>query len=384
MKAFVLQRDQIASIAAALVVDELGVRFDRHIDTQTGASWSAETNLFGDEGMELTAQEAAACLARLYRFFGHGAQTPANSKAVTLGDWVDGVAAAVAQQLTVFSFSAAGDEARQITHSADIVYSDAASAANLLYGRRRILSLVSPHSLIGFALSVLTPNLLQAPSIDARTMAPDDLTKFLAFGDALIATPSLWRYIIAQGVYAPDNSMAVFFGEPMTPDLSAEIRQAGFGAQREIYGSTENGLIGWRDAPSDPFALFDQWRRNGDNLRRTTPTGAGIDVTPMDMFAWDGDRRFRLGGRRDGAVQIGAVNVFPERIARKIAEHPDIGSCAVSVSRHAAGADRLVATIVLKSGGPPLETVARSIEVWCRTKLRPHERPRVYNFSAIG
>jgi acyl-coenzyme A synthetase/AMP-(fatty) acid ligase len=104
----------------------------------------------------------------------------------------------------------------------------------------------------------------------------------------------------------------------------------------------------------------------------------------MDLFAWDGDRRFRLGGRRDGAVQIGAVNVFPERIAQKIAEHPDISSCAVSVSRHAAGADRLVATIVLNSGGPPPETVARSIDVWCRARLRPHERPRVYNFSATA
>src|SRR5690606_14313432 len=107
----------------------------------------------------------------------------------------------------------------------------------------------------------------------ARKMTPDELNAALSFGDALIATPSLWRYILAQDIFAPDNAMAVSFGEPMTVELSAKIRKAGFGAQREIYGSTEHGLIGWRDSPSEPFALFDQWARRGEDLRRATPSG---------------------------------------------------------------------------------------------------------------
>lgn len=212
-------------------------------------------------------------------------------------------------------------------------------------------------------------------------MTPDELKKFLAFGDALVATPSLWRYIIAQGVIAPDNAMAVSFGETLTPELSAEIRKAGFGAQRECYGSTETGLIGWRDAPGEPFALFDQWKRDGDILRRATPSGEVVTFEPMDILVWDGDRRFRLGGRRDGAVQIGAVNVFPAQIAEKISAHPLVGACVVTVSRHSGGADRLVATIRLKSGGGPGESAARAIDNWCRSKLRPYERPRVYNFT---
>lgn len=380
MKAFSLTREQIAAVAAALIVDELGARFGRHVDTLTGASWSAETPVF-EGGVELSPEEATACLARLYRFFGHADWTPAAKEGALLGDWADAVGALLARRLAEFSFAAAGDDAREVSHAADVIFADAASVANLLYGRRRILSLVAPHSLIGFILSALTPNLLEAPAVDVRKMSPEELKAALAFGDALVATPSLWRYIISQGVFAPDNAMAVFFGEPMTAELSADIRKAGFGAQREIYGSTEHGLIGWRDAPSDPFALFDQWRRNGDELRRTTPSGAAIVMAPMDLLIWEGERRFRLGGRRDGAVQIGAVNVFPARIAQKIAEHPDIESCEVSVSRHAGGADRLVATIRLATGRAPSEKAARSIDGWCRQKLRPHERPRIYNFA---
>lgn len=380
MKAFSFTKNQVASVAAALAVDELGLNFGRHIDALTSTAWSEETPLF-EGGMELTQEEAAACAGRLFRFFGAGAVLV--GEAWRLGDLVDRISNQIDRAQTKFTFAAAGDGGIEISHRADVIFADAASAANLLYGRRRILSLVAPHSLIGFILSILAPNLLQAPTVDVRGMSPEELKKFLVFGDALIATPSLWRYLMAQGVFAPDNAMAVFFGEPMTPDLAAEIRKAGFGAQRELYGSTEHGLVGWRDSPSDPFVLFDQWRRQGESICRTLPCGKAVEVTPMDMFSWDGDRRFRLGGRRDGAVQIGAVNVFPDRIAQKIAEHPEVARCEVTVAKHAGGADRLIARIELKKGAPPTESTARSIDSWCRTKLRTYERPRLYNYSEL-
>ncbi len=377
MKAFTLSSDQISSVAAALVVDELGVRFGRHIDTLTGSGWTSQT-LLHEGGAELSPEEAVACGARIFRFFSiDGAPDPG---AKLIGDWVKEVEGAILRSLTAFNFNAAGDDANEHEHPADEVFAAAAAAANLLYGRRRILYQVAPHSFIGFILSTLTPNLLDAPSVDVRTMPPDELKSFLAFGDALVATPSLLRYVVTQQMTAPDNTMAISFGEPMTPDLSAAIRKAGFGAQREIYGSTENGLIGWRDSPSDPFALFDHWRREGDILLRTSPSGETRPIEPMDLLIFEGDRRFRLGGRKDGAVQIGGINVFPLRIAAKISEHADIDECKVTVSRHAGGADRLVATIKLKKIGPPSEPLARAIDNWCRQRLRPHERPRIYDF----
>ncbi|MEZ5914351.1 MAG: hypothetical protein R3C42_01825 [Parvularculaceae bacterium] len=381
MKGFTVSEDQLAAIAAALTVDELGARFSRHVDTLTSSGWSASTRL-GGEGAGLSSKEAAACLHRLFAFFGRLDAVPKDLKAEHFGDWVKVLAEAVEDRLTEFSFAAASDERRPFTHAADAIYADAASAANLLYGRRRVLSLVAPHSMIGFVLGVLAPNLLLAPAVDARRMTPDELNASLVFGDALIATPSLWRYILAQGVRAPDNAMAVAFGEPMTVELAAMIRKAGFGAQREIYGTTEHGLIGWRDSPSDPFALFDQWARKGDGLRRETPSGELVDVIAMDIFAWEGERRFRLGGRRDGAVQIGAINVFPDRIAQRIREHPDVAECDVSVSLDSTGGERLVAVITLRSGAAPSESVARSIDVWVRSRLRPYERPRIYNYAA--
>jgi 4-coumarate--CoA ligase (photoactive yellow protein activation family) len=379
VKAFQLTDAQVTAIVAALAVDELGVRFGRHVDTVTRAIWAADTPLF-EAGAELSPAEADACRARVRRFFGVTDDRLALAGA-TFGDWGRAVGAAIGARLTQFAFAVSGDDGREIAHAADAIFADAAAAANLLYGRRRIVSLVAPHVVTAFVLTTLTPNLLRVPAVDARALPPEELRKFLAFGDAVVATPSVWRYLIAQRVYAPDNVLAVSFGETLSPEISAEIRKAGFGAQREIYGSTENGVVAWRDEPSDPFALFDQWARSGDRIERILPSGERAARDCVDSLNWEGERRFRLGVRRDGAIQIGAVAVYPARIAEKIAEHPLVDRCAVSVSRHAGGGDRLVATIRLASGGRPSESAARAIDAWCRTKLRPWERPRVYNYA---
>ncbi|MHA7871144.1 MAG: AMP-binding enzyme, partial [Hyphococcus sp.] len=230
-------------------------------------------------------------------------------------------------------------------------------------------------------LSILTPNLQQIESVDVRGMTPETLSETLLFGDVLVATPTLWRYMMREQLAAPDNTMAVSFGEPMSYELSAEMRKAGFGVMRELYGSTETGLIGWRDSATEPFVLFDHWRREGDQLLRLNPDGGSRAVDAMDLVEWESDRSFRLGGRRDGAVQIGAVNVFPPQVAAALSEHPSIKECRVRAGRRGDGVNRLIAHIVLKPDYRPNDRTAREIDAWCRMKLRQQERPRIYNFE---
>lgn len=381
MKAFCIAPAQIVAVAGSLIADELALRFRRHIDVLTVADWKATTQL-GAQGAGLDEAEARACAGRVARFFDCPAETLSADATETIGGWAESIAARLSSSMTQFVFSAAGRDSMTegCAHAADVIFSDAAAAANLLYGRRRLVSLVAPHSLIGFALTVLTPNLQQIEVYDARGAAPDDLGRKLAFGDAVVATPSLWRYVTREGLRAPDNAMAVSFGEPMSVELAADIRKAGFGAQRELYGSTESGLVGWRDTPAEPFTLFDFWRRDGDSLIRTLPSGETRDVAAMDNLTWETERGFRLGGRRDGAVQIGAVNVFPDKVAETIRSHPLVDDCRIHVARQASGFNRLIAEIKLTRGQAPTEPEARDIDAWCRANLRPQERPRIYSF----
>ncbi len=381
MKAFCIAPSQIVAIAGSLIGDELGLRFRRHVDALTVANWGA-TTMLGADGAGLDQAETQACAGRVARFFGCPEGALNATASTTLGDWAETIGASLYQSMTHFVFSAAGRDSltEGCAHQADEIFADAAAVANLLYGRRRLVSLVAPHSLIGFVLTVLTPNLQQIEVYDARGAAPEDLGRNLAFGDAVVATPSLWRYVIREGLRAPDNAMAVSFGEPMSVELAADIRKAGFGAQRELYGSTESGLVGWRDTPAEPFTLFDFWRREQDALVRILPSGKSRAVTAMDNLTWETDRGFRLTGRRDGAVQIGAVNVFPDKVAETIRGHPLVDDCRIRVARQASGFNRLIAEIKLARGQAPTEPEARDIDAWCRASLRPQERPRIYSF----
>ena len=382
MKSFLISEEQIARVIGAAAADEVSRRFNRHFDFLTIASWSAQTPL-GEGGIALNDEEIAACAARAALFFGLAPDFLLGKPAKHIADWASVISEAIIAKQTRFAFkSAARDEQNAAyIHPADEVLQDAAAAANILHGRRRLLSFVAPHSLLGFVLTVLTPNLQRIDSVDARGMTPEALSKKLTYGDVLIATPTLWRYMMREKLNAPDNNMAVSFGEPMTQELAAEMRKAGFGVLRELYGSTETGLIGWRDAPGEPFMLFDHWRCDAKKLFRVTPDGIEKETDAADFLEWVSERSFHLAGRRDGAVQIGAVNVIPDDVALRLSGHPRVAECAVRVGRRGDGVDRLIAHVVLKKEFQPDERTAREIDAWCRTTLRQQERPRIFHFE---
>ncbi len=384
MKPFTITENQIASVIGAACADELSRRFNRHVDFLTAATWGSDAAL-GAGGLMLEGKERLACAARVAAMFGLDSNLLSQSASIKIGDWAAQIHEGLSRSLATFSFkpAARGGEDLSYSHGADEIFQDAASAANVLYGRRRLLSFVAPHSLLGFELSVLTPNLLGIEAIDARGMPPEVLTEQLLFGDVLVATPTLWRYMMHEHLSAPDNTLAVSFGEPMAPELYAEMRKGGFGVMRELYGSTETGLIAWRDTPGEPFVLFDHWQCKNGRLSRISPCGGARAVEPMDALEWCGERSFELAGRRDGAVQIGAVNVFPGAVATAMLAHPDIARCIVEVGRRGDGATRLVANIVLDKQISPTEKTARAIDAWCRSNLRQQERPQIYNFESV-
>ncbi|MEM9234126.1 MAG: hypothetical protein AAGA69_07805, partial [Pseudomonadota bacterium] len=354
--------------------------FGRYTETLTLSKWKEDTPL-GAGGVGATPEQIAACGARVAQFFGHEEPDLATKDTDTFGEMAERLATLIRRELVSFRFHPATPAGFVDTrHSADNIFQDAGAIASLMQGRRRVVSLVSPHSLMGLVTTVMAPNLQGFDVVDARHLGPDELSVLVSFGDIVIATPTLWRYLADTLPGMANNVMGMTFGERFGPDLAGRLRSRGIGAMRELYGSTESGVIGWRDSPPEPFVLFDHWSRDGEKVVRHQPSGLANSMLPMDNLQWQEKNSFELAGRRDGAVQIGAINVFPNAIAGIIEEHEDVVSCSVRVSQRAGALDRLIADITLREGSPTDEGMAWAIDELCRKRLRPPERPRIYAF----
>lgn len=381
MESFTLSATQIARLSGALTGDELSRRFNTYTDFLTQSEWNEHT-VVGAGGLGLSQERIDACAARLCQFFDKTAVDLDPQPTDTFGDWAGRFMPNLSRSMKVMRFHPATQAgSADVRHNADEVFQDARVVASLMHGRRRVLSLVSPHSLFGFITTMLAPNLQHLEVTDVRSMAPDELSEAVAFGDLIVATPTLWRYLHETISGFPNNVMGLAFGEPLLLDLATGLRERGLGAMRELYGSTESGIIGWRDTPAEPFVLFDHWIGAEERLVRIRPDGSEREVVCMDHMEWHGERTFKLAGRRDGAVQIGAINVFPSSIGAIIGEHPDIVECTVRVTHRAGALDRLIAHIQLRDGLQPTQDIAWSVDEWCRNRLQPPERPRIYVFN---
>ncbi len=383
MQKFTISESAIIAIIEGLSA-EYGLGGYKSRPLIEGQYWNS-TLLIGNGGLDLNDDQKKICIGYFRKFFDlEMSEITPYLKATTIGEWSGLISQSLLSRMMQFHFHPAGPRSEETicTHAVSNLYQDGAAAASLLQGRRRLVSMVSPHSLLGFVLSVITPALQGIEVFDGRFMSPEELNGTLAFGDVIVATPSIWSYMMREDILAPDNSMGVSFGEVMKPELAASMRRNGIGVLRELYGSTQNGLIAWRDSPNDGFVLFDHWKKNEDNLARTEPDGSAKEFAPMDHFNWDNQRCFSLAGRRDGAIQIGAVNVFPDKIAKLICDHNFVSKCTIRVANSSgiAQSNRLIADITLKKEALTSEDIARDIDGWCKANLGLHERPHIFNF----
>ncbi|WP_407927902.1 AMP-binding enzyme [Belnapia arida] len=80
-----------------------------------------------------------------------------------------------------------------------------------------------------------------------------------------------------------------------------------------------------------------------------------------------------LHGRKDHAVQVGGVNVYPDRIAARLREHPLVADCVVRLDSCLAE-PRLKAFAIPAPGAEP-QRLAAELEAWCRSAFPAPERP---------
>jgi 4-coumarate--CoA ligase (photoactive yellow protein activation family) len=149
----------------------------------------------------------------------------------------------------------------------------------------------------------------------------------------------------------------------------------------EIYGATETGGIGWRDRDGAPFRLLPHVSRDDDESVRKSLRGAVLRYALPDTVAWRGPDLLVPVSRRDGAVQVGGVNVDPEAVRAVLLGHPDVADAAVRLM-HPTEGERIKAFIVPKHGAGSHEQLRLDLEARVAERLQPLERPRAFTFGA--
>lgn len=309
-----------------------------------------------------------------------GAAGSALMQARHFGALCDAVAGGVSRAPYQVTFRSSGSTGipKSATHALARLEDEAAALASLVgAGRRRVLSAVPAHHAYGFIHSVLLPRHLGGPPVvELRAHAPAGLAALLRPGDLVLGHPAFWDAALRGPVGPlPADVVGVTSTAPCPDETALGLRRAGLARLLQVYGTSETAGIGWRDDPAGPYALLPGWRRDGDGLLR------GRDpVWPPDLLVWDDDDRFRLLGRRDGAVQVGGVNVVPERVRDALLRHPAVAEAAVR-AMHPEEGGRLKAFVVPAGDAPDPDTLRAELRRFAASTLAPAERPGAYSFG---
>ena len=337
---------------------------------------TAETEL-GEAGLAVDSLELLRLAASVNEFF-HLHETSVEEYLLhhrTVGAWAEIVqnAWAVWHERLTFRTSGSNREPKRCTHWFSRLAQEVEFHATTLSGTRRVLSGVPCHHIYGFIFTVLLPARLATEVHDIRAWSPARLKWEVREGDLLVAAPSLWEYL-SRSI---DRFDAAVHGVTSTSSCPAHLftRLQEQGVMlTEIYGSSETGGVASRSRPQDPFALFPFWERADESLwRKPTEAIAGERFELMDEFSWTSPRSFMVGRRRDGAVQVGGINVFPAQVAARMATHPAVKECAVRLMAPSEG-DRLKAYVVWREISPGAATV-EELQNWIRREFNTPERP---------
>ncbi|MBK1659120.1 4-coumarate--CoA ligase [Paracraurococcus ruber] len=377
-----LSDEAILRILRSCLAAELTAQ-GRRIPAADAAGWTADLPL-GEAGLALDSLEKLACAAAanaLFQLHETGIEDHLLA-APDLAGWVAVVRAALAEGTSGLTFLTSGSTgARQpCPHPMARLLAEGTAWAAEFAGTRRIIAQVPAHHIYGFLFTALLPDLLGVPVLDARALAPGRLLREMAPGDLLVGFPTgLAALLTTLGaarlpVGDPPGLAVVSSTAPLPAATHAGLLAAGARQVTEVYGSSETAGIARRTAPDAAFRLLPWWRPGaaGDTAS-VIEAATGAEIALPDRCAWQADGGLRLLGRKDRAVQVGGMNVFPARVAETLRGHPLVAECAVRLDATLAE-PRLKAFVVPAPGADPA-WLAAELEAWTRRTLPAPERP---------
>jgi 4-coumarate--CoA ligase (photoactive yellow protein activation family) len=356
------------------------------------AAWTPEADLaadFGVDSLELLGLSSALsdvlrpappeALLRLFE------DTRLSTWITVLGEaW----AAADARQLPLpFRTSGSTGTPKRCLHARAELAAELDAHAAWAAGTGRVVAAVRSHHIYGFLFTLWWPRRAEGgprPVLDVCGQPPAAVLPQLRPGDLVVAFPDWWAAWLRAGLSPPPGVTGLTSTAPCPDPLAQALVDEGLARLVQVFGSTETGGVGWRDAPGAPWRLLSPWERDAadpQRLRRApTPAVQAPDgdrtPPPVDLpdhVEWVDARHFHLRGRRDGLVQVGGVNVSPDLVAQRLRAHPEVADAVLRLHPGPVG-PRLKAFVVPRPGVDRASLPSRLL-AWSSWQLVPAARP---------
>lgn len=241
---------------------------------------------------------------------------------------------------------------------------------------------VPPTHLYGLTFTVLLPWILRTPWIDDIPLFPGDISRTLEMASSrtLISVPTQYRALLED---AADLSQVtcISAAAPLPAELAVNWKQR-YGTEiREIYGSTETGVIAYRQQVSAvAWEAFPP-------VHLMTEAGRLKVHSPFVSHAWSAgfltaDRvklksatSFHLLGRSDSIVKIAGKRISLTKIENGLLSCPGVVDAAViAVPETGYVRDHAIWAAVIGKHEHPL--TCRQLQSDLRGKLESIEIPR--------
>jgi len=373
---FRLSANAVQRILRSLLVAELAAG-GRKLSTTDAATWPSELSL-ADDGLGLDSLELLACAGavnQLFQLHETGIEDYLLSER-RLDAWATIVATGLNEGVSGFTFATSGSTGapKRCGHSLAVLDAETAFWAARYAGVARVVQAVPAHHIYGCLFVALLPDRLDVPVLDARPLAPGRLARTLRADDLLVGFPAGLAQLLRSMPDLPQGIRCVSSTGPLPAATHKALRDAGAAEVTEVYGSSETAGLAFRTDPAAPFRLLPRWRpgQAGD-AASVIECATGTEIALPDRADWDAAGALWLRGRKDHAVQVGGVNVFPARVAARLAEHPLVIDCAVRLDE-TLPEPRLKAFVVTAQG-QPVDAVVAVLDAWCRQNFSAAERP---------
>lgn len=308
----------------------------------------------------------------------------------TFGEWCEAASESLPRFSTSLTFRTSGSTGipKPCSHPLAGLEQEVDALSELLCGGSRVLAAVPCHHIYGFLFTVLLPcRLGNVPVLDVRGHSPGALAKMARQDDIVVGHPAFWAAVSrAASSGWPPGVTGVTSTAPCPAETAVALRTAGLSRLLQIHGSSETAGLGWRDDPHGPYTLLPHWKReDGEHLLRMPLSDGGTAsavVTIPDRLEWLDQRRYRIGSRPDGAVQVGGINVFPSRVSEVLCKHPGVAAVAVRLMRPSEGL-RLKAFVVPRDPRFDKDILRHELGVLAARDLSVAEQPRAYRFGPM-